>query len=145
MSLPPDPASLPCSPLDETGGVKYFPRLVGKIRLQAAGTLWEELNANLGKGSDAACVGFLHVGYEELKARVLQGGTDEEVLAWCAELGRALNETDRLVWNAYMAKLGWRDHISPMLEKRKADSGLTYRDDIQTMAHYIDVDEGRHH
>ena len=30
-----------------------------------------------------------------------------------------------------------------MLLKRKADSGLSDREDIQTMSHYIDIDEGR--
>ena len=139
----PDPASLPCGPLEETNGLKYFPRMVGKIRLLAAGGLWEELQANLGKGSDAVCAGFLHITYEALSARVLEGGSDADILAWCGENGRPLEDTDRLVWNAYITKLGWNDHITPMLLKRKAGSGLGDREDIQTMSHYIDVDEGR--
>jgi gluconokinase len=143
MSAKPDPATLPCSPLEETSGLKYFPRMLGKIRLHAQGRLWDELHANLGKGSDGACVEFLHVGYEDLKARVLQGGTDEEILDWCQQHGRPLNDTDKLVWNYYTTKLGWNDHISAILVKRKADGGLGDRDDIQTIAHYIDVDEGR--
>jgi gluconokinase len=40
-------------------------------------------------------------------------------------------------------KLGWNDQLTPILAKRKADGGLSDRDDIQTIAHYIDVDEGR--
>ena len=143
MSAKPDPATLPCSPLDETAGLMYFPRMVGKIRLAAAGRLWEELHNNLGKGSDGSCCGFLHVSYDDLKARVLEGGTDEEILGWCMQHGRPLHDTDRLVWNAYISKLGWNDHVSAMLEKRKADNGISGRTDIQTMAHYIDVDEGR--
>ena len=117
--------------------------MLGKIRLHAAGRLWEDLHANLGKGSDAACVGFLHVSYEELKARVLQGGTDEEILHWCQVHGRPLNDTDKLVWNYYILKLGINDHITATLAKRKADGGLGDRDDIQTITTYIDVDEGR--
>ena len=143
MTTPPDPVTLPCGPLEETSGLKYFPRMLGKIRLQAEGRLWEDLHANLGKGSDAACVGFLHIGYDELKARVIEGGSDEEILGWCEERSRPLNETDKLVWNYYTAKLGWNDHISEILVKRKADAGLADRDDIQTIARYIDVDEGR--
>lgn len=143
MSSKPDPATLPCSPLDETSGLKYFPRMTGKIRLHARGQLWEELQANLGKGSDGWCLGFLHVNYADLCARVLEGGSDEEILAWCESHGRPLNDADRLVWNAFASKLGWNDHVTPMLLKRKAESGLSDRDDIQTMAHYIDVDEGR--
>ena len=143
MSTPPDPATLPCSPLDETAGLKYFPRMTGKIRLHAAGLLWEELKENLGKGSDAGCASFLHVEYDKLQAHVLAGSSDFEILAWCQEHGRPLNETDRLVWNAYYSKLGWNDQATPMLERRKQESGLTDRGDIQTMGHYIDVDEGR--
>ncbi|HCN27638.1 MAG TPA: DUF5069 domain-containing protein [Verrucomicrobiales bacterium] len=139
----PDPSTLPCSPLDETAGLKYFPRMTAKIRLHAQGRLWEDLHANLGKGSDGALAGFLHVDYEDIKARVLQGGSDEEILEWCQERSRPLNDTDRLVWNHYVQTLGWNDHISAILAKRKADGGLERRDDIQTIAHYIDVDEGR--
>lgn len=143
MTQPPDPASLPCGPLEETAGLMYFPRMLGKIRLHATGRLWEDLHANLGKGSDEACVEFLHVEYEALRARVLEGGSDEEILAWCEEHGRPLNATDKRVWNYYTTKLGWNDHITEILAKRKADAGLADRDDIQTIAHYIDVDEGR--
>src|SRR5262245_60416299 len=103
----PDPATLPCSPLDEVAGLKYFPRMLAKIRLHAEGRLWEELHNNLGKGADGWCTGFLHVSYEDLKARVLQGGTDEKILAWCQEHGRPLNDADRLVWNGFASKLGW--------------------------------------
>ncbi len=143
MSAKPDPATLPCSPLDETTGLKYFPRMLGKIRLHAAGRLWEELRANLGKGSDGVLVDFLHINYEALKARVLQGGSDEDILQWCQEQGRVLNDNEKLLWNHFIKTLGWNDHVAPMLTKRKLESGLSHRDDIQTMSHYIDVDEGR--
>lgn len=139
----PHPDTLPCSPLAETDGLMYFPRMTGKIRLEAAGLLWSELQENLRKGSDARCCGFLHVEYDKLKSRTLAGGSDIEILAWCQDHGRPLNETDRLVWNAYYSKLGWNDQTTPMLDRRKEESGLTERGDIQTMGHYIDVDEGR--
>lgn len=143
MSAKPDPATLPCSPLDETAGLKYFPRMTGKIRLHAAGRLWSELHANLGKSSDAALTDFLHVGYGDLKARVLQGGDDDEILRWCQQQGRVLNDNEKLVWNHFVTTLGWNDHITAILAKRKTEGGLGGRDDIQTISHYIDVDEGR--
>lgn len=143
MSTKPDPASLPCGMLDETAGLKYFPRMIGKIRLMEQGLLWEELHDNLGKGADGWLTGFLHLDYEALRARVLDGGSDEEILAWCEANGRPLNDSDRLVWNAFISKLGWNDHISATLEKRKAEGGLADRDDIRTIPDYVDVDEGR--
>ena len=54
-----------------------------------------------------------------------------------------VRDRDSRVWIYYPAKLGWNDHITEILAKRKADAGLADRDDIQTIAHYIDVDEGR--
>jgi gluconokinase len=129
--------------LDETSGLKYFPRMIGKIRLLAAGNLWQDLHDNIGKGMDGLCCGFLHVDHRELKNRVLQGGSDEDILQWCQEHGRPLNDTDRLVWNAFASKLGWNDHASKTLARRKAELGVADRDDIQTMAHFMDVDEGR--
>jgi hypothetical protein len=32
---------------------------------------------------------------------VLQGGTDEEILEWCFEKGRRLNQGDLVVWNVF--------------------------------------------
>lgn len=143
MTTKPDPASLPCGMLEETAGLKYFPRMIGKIRLMEQGLLWDELHDNLGKGADGWLTGFLHLDYGALRARVLEGGSDEEILAWCEANGRALNDSDRLVWNAFVSKLGWNDHISATLEKRKAEGGLADRDDIRTIPDYVDVDEGR--
>jgi gluconokinase len=42
-----------------------------------------------------------------------------------------------------MVKRGWSDELSERLASRKKESGLENRDDIQTMFHYIDADEGR--
>jgi hypothetical protein len=54
-----------------------------------------------------------------------------------------LNDTDLMVWNSFVAKLGWNDLASLRLRKLKESSALGVRDDIQTMAEYFEVDEGR--
>jgi gluconokinase len=136
-------SQVPCSPAAELAEIVYFPRLVEKIRLHSRGLLRADLHTNLGKGMDGWLCDFLRVNYDDLKARVLEGGSDEDILAWCEAHGRALNETDKLVWRSFALKLGWNDHLSPLLERRKAESGLQDRDDIQTMPLYIDADEGR--
>ena len=143
MASPVDPANLPCSPADEVGGLAYFPRMLAKIRLHAQAKLWEDLHANLGKGMDLWCCGFLHLSYEDLKARVLEGGSDAEILQWCERHGRPLNDTDKHVWRQFAAKIGLEDRASRLLTKWKTESGLADRDDITTMGHYIDVAEGR--
>jgi gluconokinase len=85
----------------------------------------------------------LRVGYEALKTRVLAGGADEEILAWCRENGRQLDDLDILVWNAFASKRGWRDEATPTLEKHKAGDGLAHRTDLVTFFDYYEVDEGR--
>ncbi|MEI9893226.1 MAG: DUF5069 domain-containing protein [Chthoniobacter sp.] len=133
----------PRSAYDRVEGLLYFARMLDKIRLHAQGALREDFHENLGKGADSWCVGFLHVDYDALKQRVLEGGTDEEILRWCGEQGHRLNDTDRIVWNGFIQKLGWNDFASKRLELMKAQSGLAGREDIQTMVQYFDVDEGR--
>lgn len=143
MPPPADLSTLPRSPMAESCGLLYFGRMIDKIRLHAQGKLWDELHANLGTANDGVCCGFLHVSHAELTARVLQGGSDEDIYQWCQEHGRPLNDTDKHVWNNFYKKMAWNDDLAPRLAMRKAESGLAHRDDIVTMPHYIDVDEGR--
>jgi gluconokinase len=121
----------------------YFARMLSKIRLHGAGELEPEYHRNLGRGGDGFCCDFLRVSYEELKARVLAGGTDEEILEWCFEHGRRLDRGDLRVWNGFITRFGWRDSATPFLEKFKAEAGLGDRADLVTMPDYFDVDEGR--
>ncbi|MDB6033303.1 MAG: hypothetical protein JWM16_3641 [Verrucomicrobiales bacterium] len=133
----------PKSVYEKAGGMMYFPRMVSKIRLYASGELRPDFHQNLGKGADGWCIGFLRVNYEELRNRVLAGGTDEEILQWCFEKGRSLSEIDLMVWNSFISKLGWKDLATPRLEKYKQESGLAERKDIMTMPEFFEVDEGR--
>ena len=133
----------PRSPKDPVGGIVYFGRMVDKIRLMAAGDLLPDLQENLGTGFDQRTVNFLGLDYPSLKNRVLEGGSDDEVLEWCFQKGTQPTDEQIQVWNAYMFKRGWRDDLSDRLASRKKEGGLEDRDDIQTMFNYIDADEGR--
>jgi Domain of unknown function (DUF5069) len=123
----------------------YFPRMLDKIRLHARGELAEDYHPNLGKtvAVDGACCNFLRVTYPALRDRVLAGGTDEEILDWCFENGRLLNEGDLTVWNAFISKLGWKDFATPVLERLKQKHGIADRTDITTVAELIEFDEDR--
>ena len=133
----------PCSPYQCEQGLFYFPRMLEKIRLLAAGELHPDLHANLGKGFDDRCAMFLAVDYEALRAKVLEGLTDEQALDWCFENGKRPNEDEIEIWNAFMSKRGWNDAMTETLIRRKKESGFESRDEIQTMFQYIDADEGR--
>jgi hypothetical protein len=135
--------STPISAYQETLGMLYFARMLDKIRKHARGELRSDFHANLGIGFDARCTGFLRVSYADLKERVLQGGTDEEILRWCFQRGRELNADDMLVWNEFLRKRGWNDQASQILAQRKQESGLADRNEILTMLEYFEYDEGR--
>ena len=135
--------SPPRSAYDAVGGLCYFPRMLDKIRRFEAVDLRADFHQNLGKGLDGTLCEFLRVDYDALRERTLAGGIDEDILAWCYENGRALVPADILCWNAYVMKLGWRDHVSETLDRRKAESGLEDVDEIQTMVEYFEYDEGR--
>jgi Domain of unknown function (DUF5069) len=139
-------AKYPKSPNEKTqNGMVYFPRMLDKIRLQAIGELPAEYLKNLGSpmAADGACCNFLRVDYADLRDRVLEGGTDEEILEWCFEKGRRLNEGDIVVWNGFASKLGWRDFMSPRFQKLKEEQGIADRHDIACVPDLMDFEEGR--
>ncbi len=133
----------PITAFAQLGGLLFLPRSLDKIRKHARDELHADHHEYLGKGFDGRLCHFLGVGYEALKARVLAGGTDEEILAWIRQHGRTLAEIDLLIWNGFAAKRGWRDDATPTLEKQKAESGLAHRTDLLTFFDYYEVDEGR--
>ena len=138
-------STYPKSPKEQTGGMMYFPRMLDKIRLHARGELGSEYHPNLGglRTADGACTNFLRVSYPELCKRVAEGGSDEEILEWCYEKGRRLNQGDLTVWNGFLSKLGWKDFATPRLEQSKQECGATERTDIQTIGDLIDFEEKR--
>jgi gluconokinase len=118
--------------------------MLDKIRLHAAGNLpVADYAANLGKGFDGRCSNFLRIDYDELKARVLEGGLDDEqALAWAEERGGRRSDEECEVWNGFMMKRGWRDAGGEILRKRIRESSLESAP-IMTMFDYLDFDEGR--
>jgi len=134
------------SPYSKVGRLVYFGRLLDKIRLHAAGKLPAEYHDNLGEPRpplfDARCCRFLGIPYATLSARVLAGGTDDELLAWAEQSGTAHTDDDCNVWNRFMTKIGWRDDRSELLRQRIAEFGLTGKP-IETFFDLLDFDERR--
>lgn len=117
--------------------------MLDKIRANEKGELPPEYQANLGKGFDGDCTTFLHIDYNQLVARVKQGGTDDEMLEWCLENGRRPSEREIFIWNEFMRKRGWNDEVTEILTRRKKETGMAGRSEITTMFAFIDADEGR--
>jgi hypothetical protein len=133
------------SAYEKVGGIVWIPRMLGKIRLRAQGKLPDDYLSNMGKGFDGRCVRFLGIDYDRLVERVLKGGTDEEIFAWCMESGSRPSADQVQIWNEFMTKRGWRDTDSPpgKLQEHKEKAGLGKRADILTFFDFYDVDEGR--
>jgi Domain of unknown function (DUF5069) len=124
---------------DMVGGVVFFGRMLDKIRLHSQERLPEDYNR--GSGFDGRTCRFLHIDYEKLVLRVMQGGTDEEILDWCYQQGQHPSEEEIFVWNAFMTKRGWRDDVSDWLADQKRSRGWEHRHDIQTAFDFHVADE----
>jgi len=134
----------PRSPYDTVKGLVYFPRMLDKVRLHAAGELGELYLPHLGSGFDGRCLNFLYIKYDALRERVLAGGTDEEILEWSYANGRRPTEEEVETWSGFMSKRGWRDEASDRIIFRLKEAGIEHRDkEAVTMFDFIDLDEGR--
>lgn len=128
----------------KVGRLVYFGRMIDKVRLHAAGELPAEYHANLGSGFDGRCCSFLGIDYARLVERVKEVSSDDELLAWCHEVGGARSDEDCLRWNHFARKLGWRDERSAVVGQRVVEYGLTgTAASIETFFDLIDYDEGR--
>ena len=124
---------------EQVGGLIFFGRTLDKIRLHAQSRLPADYNRGI--GFDGRVCRFLHVEYPALVQRVLAGGSDEEILAWCFEHGRKPNEEEILIFNLFLAKRGWHDDSSAELEEMKRKRGFANRTDIQTFFDFHKADE----
>lgn len=135
--------TFPCSPREKLDGIIYLPRMLDKIRQMHAGTLHPDLHANLGKAMDLWACQFLGVEYNDLKAQVLAGATNEDTLVWARENGITRPHFELAWFNSYVRNFGCGDNMSERLEERKKEAPHTDRADIHNFVDYIDVDEGR--
>jgi hypothetical protein len=94
---------------EKTGGLFYFARMCSKVRLHAQGKLPKDYHEMLGQGFDGRTCRYLRVRYEDVRAQVLSGKTDVEVLDWCFANGRRLTDEEILIYNSFMSKRGWHD------------------------------------
>ncbi|MEO7097885.1 MAG: DUF5069 domain-containing protein [Luteolibacter sp.] len=134
------------SPRHQVQGIVIFARIVDKIRLDAEGKLPEGYHIGMmpnNRTFDDRLCRFLGVSFEDFSARVLQGGSDEEILDWCFENGRKPDAEQIEVWNGFMSKRGWRDSGSEGLVKQKAEAGFESRNEIMTYFDLMDAEEGR--
>lgn len=140
------PPVFPRSAYDAVGGLVYFARMLDKIRLHADGRLSAAYHPFLGEGFDGRMCRFLGVEYSQVRDRTLAGGSDEEILEWCRQIGHPRTEEELLWWSKCAAKTGWRDEdtgATQRLSDNKAANGLADRHDLVTFFDFYEVDEKR--
>ena len=129
---------------EKTGGLFYFARMCSKIRLHARGLLPKEYHEMLGQGFDSRTCRYLRVHYEDVRAQVLGGMADSEVLAWCFANGRSLTDEEVLIYNSFMSKRGWHDDESDgFIPEMIQQYGLPDDGRVHTDFDLIEMDEGR--
>lgn len=130
------------SPYEMVCGVVYFPRMLDKIRLHAAGNLPKVYAPFLSRGFDRRMSLLFRSEYDTIKTHVLQeGGSDEEIFQWCCSHLYQPTDFEREIYNSFMIKRGWKDDSTDALEEMKKSLGLKDRIDILTYFDLIDADE----
>ena len=134
----------PRSPRETMDGWHYLPRYVDKIRLHLAHRLHADYTDNLGKGFDEMWLKYAGLTHEQFTLVVKNSLTDGEVCDWIR----------RNVKKSPAEKIAhWKDVLSRPLANdpaamerfklRKAEAGISHRDDIQCFVDSIDADEKR--
>ena len=87
------------SPRAKLGGLHHLGRLFDNIRSDLAETLPKEYRENLGLsvGLDGFLCGFLGVKFEDVRQKVSEGLSDEELVEWCFANGLRPNPMQRQI------------------------------------------------
>ena len=123
-------------------GWVYLPRFIDKVRLHLAGRLPPDYQANFTQGFDAAWLKAARLTADGFIDTVKNTITDGEVCDWVRLHVRATPE-EQAAFNQYILNRGRNDDATERLRQRKAEAGLSDRDDITTMVEFIDADEKR--
>ncbi|WP_447986226.1 DUF5069 domain-containing protein [Nitrospira sp. Nam74] len=143
-----DTVTYPRSPKVLLGGLAHLGRLIDKIRLRHAGQI-QDYNY-LMAGFDKYLLDLLGLTGEVLERRVLQGGTDDDIVLWVKSHARPLSDEDIRQWNDRIVTSGPQDdaacqRFQGRLREVAAKRGVTVDalPAVATWADVIELDEGR--
>jgi hypothetical protein len=134
----------PRSPRETMCGWMHLPRYVDKIRLHLAGRLHPDYQPNFGQGFDGRWLEAVGLKHEDFVPVVAGTITDGEVADWVLKHVRK-SDADKAAHRAGMLDYPKAGDTAgeERLAMRKAQSGLSHRDDLRNFVDYIDADEGR--
>ena len=138
----------PRSPKVLLDGMAHLARFIDKIRMRHAGLIQDYNYITV--GFDKYLLDLLQVNGSELEGRVLQGGTDEELLAWIQARAKPLSDEDIREWNERILHGGPKDdagrqRFQDRLAGIAAKRGVTVSvlPTVTTWSEIIELDEGR--
>ncbi len=134
----------PRSPRETMCGWTHLPRYVDKIRLHLAGRLHPDYQPNLGKGFDGMWLSAAGVTHEQFVEVVQRSLTDGEICDW-VRVHAPKPDAEKAAHREAMLNRPRPDDAAGQerLQKRKAEAGLSHRDDIRSFVDFIDADEKR--
>ncbi len=110
----------PRSPKVLLGGMAHLARFIDKVRMRHAGLIPDYNYITI--GFDKYLLDVLQIKGEDLEKRVLEGGTDEEILAWIKAQTGPPADKDLREWNELVLNSGPKDDATRRrFQKRLAD------------------------
>ena len=138
----------PRSPKALLGGIAHLGRLIDKIRLRHAGHI-QDYNY-LTVGFDKYLLDLLALKGEDFERRVLQGGTDDDILQWVKSHAPHLSDEAVRQWNHRIFTSGPQDDAARGRFQARLNDIATKRGIavealpvVTTWADAIELDEGR--
>lgn len=134
----------PRSPRETMDGWTYLPRYIDKIRLHLADQLHADYHANFGKGFDGMWLNAAGVTHEQMIDVVKHSITDGEVCDWVRHHVQQATAVKVAHREAMLSRPAHDDAAGQQrFQQRKAEAGLSGRDDVKTFVDLIDADEKR--
>ena len=138
----------PRSPKIRLGGIAHLGRLIDKIRLRHMGHI-PDYNY-LTVGFDKYLLDLLKLSGEELERRVLEGGTDDDLVKWVQSRAAHLSDEDVQQWNSRILTSGPLDDAARRRFQARLNDIAVKRGiavealpAVATWADVIELDEGR--
>jgi Domain of unknown function (DUF5069) len=138
----------PRSPKMLVGGIAHLGRFIDKIRLRNAGDIQDYNYITV--GFDKHLIDFLKIDPRAFEARVLAGGSDQELLAWIHAQGEVPTSEEISQWNHLLLSSGPKDDAARQrfhgrLHDIAAKRGVPVSSlpSVTTWAEVIELDEER--
>ncbi len=134
----------PRSPRETMCGWMHLPRFIDKIRLHLAGRLHPDYQPNFCKGFDGLWLETAVVDAKQFIDVVRNSITDGQVCDWVLKNVKKPDSV-KAAHKDRMLNYPRKDdaQMQARLNTRKAEAGMSGREDIQTFVDFIDADEKR--